>query len=591
MERWGEVLALSRENFPHVVAQLEKESIQSPAEWAQWKRANAAFIAKHHGETVVHMIDNLLHPHFTPPAVAQRQPPAATTRPPPLTVSERDYEAVQGQWREGERKLFKSAGILPFHRDAATGSVTVLLPLEYRAREGTRWHLFGGMRDPGESPAETATREFWEETGELLSLSGLESMMKAATCMWFRGGKYCLYLLPVQGQMESDFLKLPHKYKKRLHSFHRKHTMEASHLEWLPSSILDRGTTTTSKHSTSEMLEKLKRSGVFQALRRGMEERPAENLLSQDAIDLLQLKGLRAEHTFWLSALEEATVPSTAEEWTAQGLPIGFPDNRVWHSVLQSLQKLPAQVDAIMAEHTELDARIATMEAELTSLKAKKAQQQAVRSQVRRIKQSSALLLRTARSLDQAEEHLSSGAVQQLLEYANVPLRAPGGQKKLSVATRQIILQAGGLSVPTAKKLAEADDTFSLAGSHDDLSLTERCDVRYLRTMVKHQSVPFIHPFFERYESHAALGELKSQHHTVCAVCACATPSSLVDLLSDLHPPLTKLNWQRAGLNGPRMLMMTPLDLKQLFNLSPEDAKMYWQAIQVLRNKHTEVLS
>jgi len=420
----------------------------------------------------------------------------------------------------------------------------------------------------------------------------LESMMKTATCMWFRGGKYCLYLLPVQGQMESDFLKLPHKYKKRLHSFHRKHTMEASHLEWLPSSILDRGTTTTSKHSTSEMLEKLKRSGVFQTLRRGMEERPAENLLSQDAIDLLQLKGLRTEHTFWLSALEETTVPSTAEEWTAQGLPIGFPDNRVWRSVLQSLQKLPTQVDAIMAEHTELDARIATLEAELASLKAKKAQQQAVRSQMRRIKQSSTSLLRTARSLDQTEEHLSSHAVQQLREYASDSLRAPGRQKTLSVATRQIILQAGGLSVPTAKKLAEADDTFNLAGSHDDLSLTERCDVRYLRTMVKHQSVPFIHPFFERYEkSHAPpLGELKSQHHTVCTVCACATPSSLVDLLSDLHPPLAKLNWRRAGLNGPRMLMTTPLDLKQLFNLSPEDAEMYWQVIQVLRSKHTEVL-
>ena len=80
--------------------------------------------------------------------------------------------------------------------------------------------LLGGMRDPHEdAPGQTACREFDEASGKQLgkdSISALRAHLESgrATAMWFRGGKYVLYLVNTDrvSSLRTDSRSLPERY-------------------------------------------------------------------------------------------------------------------------------------------------------------------------------------------------------------------------------------------------------------------------------------------------------------------------------------------------------------------------------------------
>merc|ERR1712130_372651 len=117
----------------------------------------------------------------------------------------------------------------------------------------------------------------------------------------------------------------------------------------------------------------------------------------------------------------------------------------------------------------------------------------------------------------------------------------------------------------------QVDDVLSLTEGVDfsQLSLTERLDVRYLSQMVEFKSVPFVHPFGERYNLNQRLdkeaaprGSYTSQHS--CVVCECTTPQRLSNLLKEMNSPLATPNWAAHSINGPRLIMMTKQEMQEV---------------------------
>merc|ERR1712130_483827 len=104
-------------------------------------------------------------------------------------------------------------------------------------------------------------------------------------------------------------------------------------------------------------------------------DKSKSNLLPGDMIEHLQLEGILEEHTLCLSQLMKSQqVPSNLDEWVAQGLDIGYPDNGVWSTVAHALATMPSKVDEAMQRHTKNRQRIKDLKSELSQLKAQQAQ-------------------------------------------------------------------------------------------------------------------------------------------------------------------------------------------------------------------------
>jgi len=101
---------------------------------------------------------------------------------------------------------FRAAGVVAFRR-AAGGAVWVLLGRERlsgpRAYSG-RLNLLGGKIDAGESAAQTAARECWEESGRLLDQRSLLQRVERSDVSWHPQAKYALHFLELSDDNEAD---------------------------------------------------------------------------------------------------------------------------------------------------------------------------------------------------------------------------------------------------------------------------------------------------------------------------------------------------------------------------------------------------
>lgn len=97
-------------------------------------------------------------------------------------VTPKHMDVVTSTWPVCSNPSAKLAsGLLLFF----DGGDTILLGKEFRERYGASfWMEFGGNREEGESPAETARREATEETAEVLNIP-LERVLESERRGWF----------------------------------------------------------------------------------------------------------------------------------------------------------------------------------------------------------------------------------------------------------------------------------------------------------------------------------------------------------------------------------------------------------------------
>lgn len=101
---------------------------------------------------------------------------------------------------------FRAAGVFAFHRSAVTGRVSVLFGLEGSASKNAfHLNLLGGKVDHGESALQTASREYWEESGTVFApdASHVEARLKEGEVLWYRDAKYAMHFLELT-EAEAD---------------------------------------------------------------------------------------------------------------------------------------------------------------------------------------------------------------------------------------------------------------------------------------------------------------------------------------------------------------------------------------------------
>lgn len=121
--------------------------------------------------------------------------------------------------RENDAMYYSAAGVLPY-RIRAKGQVEIFMGIEdMYDKVKKKWrknqiNLLGGKRERTDmSPKNTGVREFWEESGGLLGPEQTTRMMRGLdTVLWFNGGKYAVYLYPVDSQDAKYFDQLPSMY-------------------------------------------------------------------------------------------------------------------------------------------------------------------------------------------------------------------------------------------------------------------------------------------------------------------------------------------------------------------------------------------
>merc|ERR1712110_955678 len=184
------------------------------------------------------------------------------------------------------------------------------------------------------------------------------------------------------------------------------------------------------------------------------------------------------------------------------------------------------------------------------------------------------------------EMNLSTQAMLKLSSYMSGDKKSA----KLPEQIWQIILHSIGISPASARHLK--DSLGDLIGGMADLSslnVVERLDVRYLREMIFHNSVPFLHPFSERHELNSTLvsdKDMEYQSEHSCVVCDCTQPTQLFNLLKERGSSLAQLDWNRYSINGPRMIMMTAHEILDMFELSKQDIRRCMTDLKVLQMEH-----
>jgi len=134
-----------------------------------------------------------------------------------IKVSANDY--VDTQLRNSDRRGFFAAGVCPFLavRNPKTGKdeLSVLLVSEARSsRKTIKLNFLGGKREIGETPEDTAYREFLEEIGDILVQSQktwLWQQLQATQShvLWLKAGRYILKGI----YSPKDWVQLPEKFE------------------------------------------------------------------------------------------------------------------------------------------------------------------------------------------------------------------------------------------------------------------------------------------------------------------------------------------------------------------------------------------
>ena len=157
------------------------------------------------------------------------------------------------------------------------------------------------------------------------------------------------------------------------------------------------------------------------------------------------------------------------------------------------------------------------------------------------------------------------------------------------------VLRSAGFSETASQIMHDMQQTLYGKISTKSLSLEERLDIRYLKNMVSHEIIPFVHPFHQRHEyNQRALEEsedttpFKSTHE--CVMCECGSPTQLINLLKEWKSPLSRLDWKAHNINGPRLIMIRRSELVSMFKLSPKEGTIMRKAIKVCKTRHTEKL-
>merc|ERR1712137_79066 len=317
----------------------------------------------------------------------------------------------------------------------------------------------------------------------------------------------------------------------------------------------------------------------------------------QAVLSLLQLENLHEQHTRLLQSLQG--IPTKREEWNAQGIPIGFPDNSVWQSVSRDLQDLSGRAKEARQEYAHTTQRIQELQQELVELQAKEAEWAPWQDTLEHLEQNSTTWLKTSQALAQMELKISSQSVEEFTRHImSTPSCDALDEPTEAFSSMQegawpIILRSAGFSDSARQLMHDMQQTLYGEIDTSSLSMEERLDLRYLKSMVMHDSIPFVHPFHHRHEVNQRLRDedekapaIRFQATHECLVCECGTPVQLVNLLKEWKSPLARLDWQAHAINGPRLIKISSADLLEMFHLAPRENAIMMKAIKACKKKH-----
>lgn len=165
-----------------------------------------------------------------------------------IQVSSRNY--VDNKLGRKERTGFFAAGICPFMavHNPKTGKVELsVLLLKERRNKSNKLNFLGGKREMGETPHETAYREFLEETGYLLMTKQKQRLLRLLKAdknhvMWLSQGRYILIGI----SSPKDWADLPERFeswrtrmekttdKNERSSSQERHKFKTHSLIWVP---------------------------------------------------------------------------------------------------------------------------------------------------------------------------------------------------------------------------------------------------------------------------------------------------------------------------------------------------------------------
>ena len=323
--------------------------------------------------------------------------------------------------------------------------------------------------------------------------------------------------------------------------------------------------------------------------------------ISPAVFRLLHMEHIQEEHTGMLQRLSHKDMPTTGEEWNAQHISIGFPDNSVWQSVSHDLEDLPRRAQEVITEYDLTNQQIKELEQELAEFEAKEAKWKPWQDTLKHLEQHGDTLWNTSTALAQAEIQISSKAVEEFTRHTphDDELDDPTDPSSLmDKCTWPIILRSSGFSDAACELMHDMQETLYGDIDTSSLSMEERLDLRYLKSMVMHESVPFVHPFHERHEFNqrvhqqdegAPIIRLQATHE--CVLCDCGSPAQLINLLTEWKSPLARLDWGAHGINGPRMIMIKSSELLEMFHLSPKKNAIMMKAIKSCKKKHNSQFS
>merc|ERR1712137_1434069 len=319
--------------------------------------------------------------------------------------------------------------------------------------------------------------------------------------------------------------------------------------------------------------------------------------IPQAVLSLLQLGNLHEQHTRLLQSLQG--IPTKREEWNAQGIPIGFPDNSVWQSVSRDLQDLSGRAKEARQEYAHTTQRIQELQQELVELQAKEAEWAPWQDTLEHLEQNSTTWLKTSQALAQMELKISSQSVEEFTHHImSTPSCGALDEPTEAFSSMQegawpIILRSAGFSDSARQLMHDMQQTLYGEIDTSSLSMEERLDLRYLKSMVMHDSIPFVHPFHHRHEVNQRLRDqdekapaIRFQATHECVVCDCGTPAQLVNLLKEWKSPLARLDWQAHAINGPRLINIKSADLLEMFHLAPRENAVMMKAIKACKKKH-----
>lgn len=212
-----------------------------------------------------------------------------------------------------------------------------------------------------------------------------------------------------------------------------------------------------------------------------------------------------------------------------------------------------------------------------------------IHGQLTELRERSTAMVGVAKRLSQMETSLSNQIVtearQSLLPSQDGPLAPP-----MSPESWQLVMRAAGLGSEVEQQIPDVSHLLHFTPNWSSMTVLDRLDVRYLRDMMKHRSLSFLHPFHQRYESNRKIHTGRKDSTHSCVACDCGDSVQFVNLVKEQKSPLARLDWMKTNINGPRAIMMKGEDLQQVFGLSEAEALPYLGPLAVLRKNHKRAL-